>query len=130
LTRHFKTHTGDKKFVCNHCSKGFTRSDHLTKHVKIHFKLEKGKRGRKSKKVLEEEKKMKEEKEAENEQLKQEVQQQQEGREGTFNMSEYLPENALQVPKHLNYFEMQNLSPFYFPPHFANHPQQNSSFYP
>ena len=34
---------------------GFTRSDHLAKHVKIHFKLAVGKRGRKSKKFLEEE---------------------------------------------------------------------------
>uniref|UniRef100_A0A4W3ITZ7 Kruppel like factor 13 n=1 Tax=Callorhinchus milii TaxID=7868 RepID=A0A4W3ITZ7_CALMI len=36
LARHFRTHTGEKKFHCLVCNKRFMRSDHLTKHARRH----------------------------------------------------------------------------------------------
>uniref|UniRef100_A0A8C0JF76 KLF transcription factor 16 n=1 Tax=Chelonoidis abingdonii TaxID=106734 RepID=A0A8C0JF76_CHEAB len=36
LARHYRTHTGEKKFACPLCEKRFMRSDHLTKHARRH----------------------------------------------------------------------------------------------
>ena len=36
LSRHRRTHTGEKKFVCAVCDRRFMRSDHLTKHARRH----------------------------------------------------------------------------------------------
>ncbi len=36
LLRHSRTHGPDKKFSCEHCGKGFTRSDHYKKHIWVH----------------------------------------------------------------------------------------------
>ena len=36
LSRHKRTHTGEKKFGCTVCARRFMRSDHLAKHVKRH----------------------------------------------------------------------------------------------
>ena len=37
LSRHRRTHTGEKKFVCPVCDRRFMRSDHLTKHARRHM---------------------------------------------------------------------------------------------
>jgi uncharacterized Zn-finger protein len=41
LSRHRRTHTGEKKHVCSICQKAFMRSDHLSKHQKRHTKTKK-----------------------------------------------------------------------------------------
>jgi len=38
LQRHFRIHTGEKRFVCTICMKRFMRSDHLKKHMLVHEK--------------------------------------------------------------------------------------------
>ena len=45
LARHERKHTGVKPFGCTICGKKFTRSDHLSKHVKIHLKPRKPRGG-------------------------------------------------------------------------------------
>ena len=41
LTRHRRTHTGEKKFECPLCQRRFMRSDHLTKHARRHLTAKK-----------------------------------------------------------------------------------------
>ena len=36
LARHYRTHTGEKRFCCPLCEKRFMRSDHLMKHARRH----------------------------------------------------------------------------------------------
>ena len=36
LSRHKRTHTGEKNFTCPMCSRPFIRSDHLAKHIGRH----------------------------------------------------------------------------------------------
>lgn len=36
LTRHMRIHTGSKPFPCPMCSRAFSRSDHLTTHIRTH----------------------------------------------------------------------------------------------
>ena len=41
LSRHRRTHTGEKKFACPMCERRFMRSDHLTKHARRHLSAKK-----------------------------------------------------------------------------------------
>ncbi|KAG9339370.1 hypothetical protein JZ751_023763 [Albula glossodonta] len=41
LSRHRRTHTGEKRFACPLCQSRFMRSDHLTKHTRRHLAAKK-----------------------------------------------------------------------------------------
>ncbi|GCC36253.1 hypothetical protein chiPu_0014746 [Chiloscyllium punctatum] len=40
LARHYRTHTGEKRFRCPLCEKRFMRSDHLMKHARRHVNFQ------------------------------------------------------------------------------------------
>lgn len=42
LSRHRRTHTGEKRFECPMCHSRFMRSDHLAKHARRHLAVRKG----------------------------------------------------------------------------------------